>query len=148
MFEALFSTDTGIAALLLRLTLGLVIFPHGAQKLLGWYGGYGWNGTMGFFSSMGIPRVFGAAAILTESVGALLLVAGAGTRLVALAIGVTMLVAALKVHRNVGFFMNWGGTLKGEGYEYHILVVGMVIALLVLGGGAFSVDGLIAARLR
>lgn len=144
MFDTLFATDNSPVALLLRLVLGLVIFPHGAQKVFGWFGGYGWKGTMGFFKSMGIPSLFGALAILAEFVGPIFLVLGLFTRVAGLAIGVNMIVAAVMVHRPVGFFMNWGGNLKGEGYEYHVLVAGIAAALVVLGGGLWSVDGLIA----
>ncbi len=104
--------------LALRLTLGLVILPHGAQKLLGWFGGYGFRGTMGYFTgTLGIPYALGLLAIVAESLGALALVAGLLTRPAALGIGIVMAVAALTSHRRHGFFMNWFGTQAGEGYE-------------------------------
>lgn len=143
MLDSLLATDAGLPGLLLRLTLGIVIFPHGAQKALGWYGGYGWTGTMGFFKSLGIPPVFGALAILAEFVGSIALVTGTFTRVAALAVGFNMLVAIFLVHTPHGFFMNWSGNQKGEGYEYHLLAIGIAVTLLVVGGGMGSVDGML-----
>lgn len=137
------STAQSSVALLLRLVLAIVIFPHGAQKMLGWYGGHGWKGTMGFFRSQGIPAVFGGLAILAEFLGPWGLVLGLFTRVAAFGVAVTMTVAALKVHRSVGFFMNWGGTLQGEGFEFHILAAGIAVTLMILGGGAWSLDALL-----
>ncbi len=149
MLAQILGTHGSIAGLILRLALAGVIFPHGAQKLLGWFGGYGFRGTMGYFTqSMTIPAVFALAAILAEFFAPLALVAGFATRIAAALIGVVMLVAVATVHRKVGFFMNWGGNKAGEGFEYHILAVGIVLALLVLGGGALSIDGALAASLR
>jgi putative oxidoreductase len=142
----LLATDDRWIPLVLRLTLALVIFPHGAQKLLGWFGGYGFAGTMGFFDSIGIPFVFGLLAIVAEFFGALALAAGFLTRIAAFGIGSVMLVAMFKVHLAVGFFMNWTGQLPGEGFEYHLLVLGIVAALLIGGGGKYAVDRQLAAR--
>ncbi len=127
------SNDTG--AMLVRITLGLVMFPHGAQKLLGWFGGYGFTGTMGFFTEqMGIPYVLGLLVVIAEFFGALALMAGVATRLAAFGIGTTMAVAALMTTLPNGFFMNWYGMQEGEGFEYHILAVGMALALMVVLG--------------
>jgi putative oxidoreductase len=149
MIRKLFATDTGFSGTILRIVLGAVMFPHGAQKLLGWFGGGGFSATMkGFESNLHIPTVFALLAILAESVGAVALMAGFFTRIAALAISVNMLVAVWLVHWKVGFFMNWMGTGKGEGFEYHILAVAIGIALMIKGGGRWSVDGIIAKKLK
>lgn len=144
----LVGTGSGIAPTLLRLALAVVIFPHGAQKLLGWFGGYGYAGTMGFFTgTMGIPAFFAFLAIMAEFFGSLGLLTGLFTRVSALGIGVVMIVALLTTHLGNGFFMDWGGTMQGEGFEFHILVLGIVAALLVAGGGKASVDRLLTRKL-
>lgn len=149
MIRSLFATDKGLSWTILRVLLGIVIFPHGAQKLLGWFGGGGFTASMRWFeSSFHIPTIFALLAILAESVGAVALIAGFFTRIAALAISVNMLVAVALVHGKVGFFMNWGGTAKGEGFEYHILAMAIGIALMIMGGGRWSVDGVIAKKLK
>jgi putative oxidoreductase len=118
-----------------------MIFPHGAQKLLGWFGGYGFSGTMQFLTSgMHIPWIFALFAILIEFFGGVALVLGIYTRVAALLVGLELLVAAWMVHLKNGFFMNWGGQQKGEGIEFFILVAGISLALVLKGGGACSVD--------
>jgi len=127
--------------LVLRLALGLVILPHGAQKLLGWFGGYGFQGTMGYFTqTMHIPYLLGVLAIIAEFFGGLALLAGVLTRPAALGIGVVMVVAAVLANRSHGFFMNWFGNQQGEGFEFHILAAGMALVLVITGGGAWSLD--------
>jgi len=146
--KALFLTDDGWTGLILRLTLGLVIFPHGAQKLLGWYGGFGFDGTMGFFTQqMGLPWLIAFLVITGESLGSVALLVGLLTRFTAASIGVIMLGAITMVHLPHGFFMNWFGKQQGEGYEYHLLVIGIAAALLVTGGGRWSADRVIAERI-
>lgn len=142
LLSSLVATGDSIAATVLRLALGIMILPHGLQKTLGWFGGYGFKGTMGYLTgTVGAPWVFALLAILAESVGAVMLLAGFGTRVAALGLGGVMVVAALQ-HRANGFFMNWTGAQKGEGIEFHLLALGMVVALLLLGGGKWSVDAL------
>jgi putative oxidoreductase len=141
MIRRLFVTDDSTATAILRLVLGIVFLAHGAQKTLGWFGGLGYSGTMGFFTgTMHIPAPFAFLAIAAEFFGGLGLVLGFLTRIAAFGIGVTMLVAIVTVNSAVGFFMNWFGTQPGEGYEYHLLVLAMTTFLMIRGAGAFSVD--------
>jgi putative oxidoreductase len=149
MIRRLFKADGTIAGTALRIFLGMVMLPHGAQKLLGWFGGAGFTATMrGFESHFHIPTVFALLAILAESVGAVALIAGFFTRVAALALSVDMLVAVALGHLKNGFFMNWSGTAKGEGFEYHILAVAIGVALMIMGGGRWSLDGVIAKKLK
>jgi len=133
--------------LILRLTLALVFFPHGAQKVLGWFGGYGFAGTLGFFTGqLGIPAPLAVLAIVTEFLAPLALVLGLGTRVAAFGLAVVMAVAALTVHLPNGFFANWSGKQAGEGIEFHLLAIGAALALVVVGAGRASLDRVIAAR--
>jgi len=142
LLPSLVATGDSLAATVLRLALGLMILPHGLQKTLGWFGGYGFKGSMGYLTdTVGAPWLLALLAILAESVGGLMLLAGFGTRVAALGVGGVMLVAAT-MHWSNGFFMNWFGQQKGEGVEFHLLALGIAAALLILGGGRFSVDGL------
>jgi putative oxidoreductase len=144
MIRRLYATDDSIASAILRLTLGAVFFAHGAQKMLGWFGGFGFRGTMGFFTDlMHVPAPLAFLAIAAEFFGGIGLIFGFLTRIAALGIGVNMAVAILAVHRAFGFFMNWTGTQKGEGFEFHILVLAIVSYLMIRGAGAFSVDQLL-----
>jgi len=130
-----------LLTLVLRLALGLVILPHGAQKLLGWFGGNGFQATMGYFTrTMHIPYLLGVLAIIAEFFGGLALLAGVLTRPAALGIGVVMVVAAVLAHRSHGLFMNWFGNQQGEGFEFHILAAGMAVVLVISGGGGWSLD--------
>jgi putative oxidoreductase len=144
-----FSTSDDIALTLIRIALGVVMFPHGAQKVLGWFGGYGWSGTMGFMTgTLGIPAALAALVFLAEFLGSLGLITGAFGRLAGFGIFATMLGAITMVHAKVGFFMNWSGTLQGEGYEFHILAAAMALAIVIKGSGAYSVDRVIAERVK
>jgi putative oxidoreductase len=139
------STDGGLTALLARLFLGVVMFPHGCQVALGWFGGYGYTGTIGFFTgTLHIPAFFAFLAIAAEFAGSIALILGFLSRIAAFGIGVTMAVAALTAHTANGFFMNWFGNQKGEGYEYHLLAIGLALIVLIAGGGCASVDKAIA----
>jgi putative oxidoreductase len=147
MLKHLLATEKDPASLVLRIGLGVVMFPHGSQKLLGWFGGYGFTGTIHHFTeNMGIPYIFALLAILAESFGALGLIVGLGTRIAALGVGATIGVAALMAHGQYGFFMNWFGNQAGEGFEYHLLVVGMALALVISGGGQWSLDRLLSKK--
>lgn len=147
MFQKLIATDHSRTTSLLRVILGAIFFAHGAQKMLGWFGGYGFSGTMGFFTgTLHIPALFAFLAIAAEFFGSLGLLVGLLARVAAFAIGVNMVVAVIMVHHAFGFFMNWSGTQKGEGCEYHILVLAVTLFLMVQGAGAASIDGLLTAE--
>ena len=118
-----------------------MFFAHGAQKLLGWFGGYGFTGTMGFFTQqMHIPAPFAFLAICAEFFGGLGLIVGLLSRIAAFGIVCNMLVAVATVHVHNGFFMNWTGQQKGEGFEYHLLALALLLVVLVKGAGALSID--------
>ncbi len=127
--------------LILRVVLGSVIFAHGAQKLFGMWGGHGFSQTITDWEKFfNLPSFITISVILIESIGAILLIAGLFTRIMASLLGCVMLGAIIMLHAKVGFYMNWYGTQMGEGFEYHILVLGMVIALIISGGGKYSLD--------
>jgi putative oxidoreductase len=146
MFRRIVNTTDDFAMTVIRLVLGVVFFAHGAQKLLGWFGGYGFSGTMGFFASMGIPAPFAFLAIAAEFLGGLGLIAGLLGRIAAFGIMCNMILAVALVHRQNGLFMNWAGNQKGEGFEFHLLVIAIAIAILIEGSGALSVDRLLTER--
>lgn len=140
MFHKLVGTTQDVTLTMLRLVLGVVFFAHGAQKMLGWFGGYGFHDTMGFFTHIGLPAPVAFLVICTEFFGGLGLVVGFLTRIAALGIGCEMIGAIFMVHLPNGFFMNWSGNQKGEGYEYHLLAIAIAAVLLLRGAGAFSAD--------
>jgi putative oxidoreductase len=147
MLEKLLWTRDDIAPLLMRVLLGLVFFPHGAQKVFGWFGGYGLAGTLDFFTgTLGIPLVFALLVIAAEFLGSIGLILGLLTRLAAFGIGCVMAGAILMVHLPHGFFMNWSGTQAGEGFEYHLLAIALALALMISGGGKGSIDQLLSRR--
>jgi putative oxidoreductase len=140
----LLSTPNDLTLTLVRLVLGIVFFAHGAQKMLGWFGGYGFHGTMGFFTHQGIPAPLAFLAICAEFFGGLGLIFGLLSRIAAFGIMVNMLVAIATVHRFNGFFMNWFGNQKGEGYEYHLLAIVLCLVVIIKGAGALSIDRALA----
>jgi putative oxidoreductase len=145
----LFETNDSWTQLILRVVLGVVMFPHGAQKLLGWFGGPGFAGTMDMFTKqMGIPVALAFLVIITESLGSLALIAGFLTRLAAFGIFCIMVVAIAMVPWPNGFFMNWVGKQAGEGFEYHLLVIGIAMVLMIWGAGRSSVDRVLARGIR
>jgi len=147
MASKFLATGDHVHGLILRLTLGIVIFPHGVQKLLGWWGGGGWSGTIGYFEqAWGIPAVVTMLIIIAEFFGSLGLIFGFLTRLCAGAIALIMLGAIYFQHAEVGFFMNWGDDQGGEGFEFHLLAIGIAVTLLVVGAGKASVDRALAGR--
>ena len=147
MFHKLFSTSNDFVLTIVRLALGVTFFMHGAQKMLGWFGGYGFHATMGTFTHyLGIPAPLAFLAICAEFFGGLGLLVGLLSRIAALGIMVNMLVAIATVHHVNGFFMNWTGQQKGEGFEFHILAIALAIVVLVKGSGAVSIDRAIAGE--
>lgn len=140
--RAVFATRDDVTPTIARIALGVMMLPHGLQKTLGLFGGYGFGNTMKFFTeTMHIPAVFAFAAILAESLGALALIVGAASRVAALGIGAVFAVAIATVHGAHGFFMNWSGTQKGEGIEFFILGLALVAIVVIRGGGKASIDG-------
>ena len=140
----LFQTNDNFSYWVPRVILGCVMFPHGAQKLFGWFGGFGFTNTMTYFTqTAGLPWIIAFLIIMGESLGSLGLIVGFFTRLSALGLICIMVGAIITVHIPNGFFMNWFGKQAGEGFEYHLLVIGMSIPLLISGGGKYSVDILI-----
>ncbi len=149
MLRKWMQTDDDVGRLIVRLALGLVMFPHGAQKLLGWFGGNGFAGTLQFFTgTLGLPAAVALLVILAEFFGSLSLITGFLGRVGAFGILCVMLGAIFMVHLPNGFFMNWYGNQKGEGIEYHLLAIGMALAILIKGSGAFSIDRSMSGRDR
>ena len=147
MFHKLFATSNDFVLTVVRLILGVTFFMHGAQKMLGWFGGYGFHATMGTFTHyLGIPAPLAFLAICAEFFGGLGLLVGLLSRIAALGIMVNMLVAIATVHHVNGFFMNWTGQQKGEGFEYHLLAIALAIVVLIKGSGAVSIDRAIASE--
>lgn len=144
MFRKLLSTTDDPLLALLRLVLGVVFLAHGCQKMLGWFGGYGFSATMSSFTQqMGIPAPFAFLAIAAEFFGGLGLILGFLARIAAFGIATEMVVAVLMIHRHFGFFMNWSGNQKDEGFEYHLLAISIGLVILIRGAGACSIDRLL-----
>ena len=146
MLEWLVGTHGDVVPLVLRLTLAVVMFAHGAQKALGWFGGSGLRGTLDFLRKSGVPSPVAVLAIMAEFLGPLGLAVGLLTRVAALGIAAVMLGAILTVHGQHGFFMNWYGKEQGEGFEYHVLAIGLAVALVLNGAGVWSLDAVIAGH--
>jgi len=140
MLGSIFRTSDDIGAFIARITLGIVMLPHGLQKLLGLFGGAGFSGTVEFFVGSGLPAFIAVLIIISESFGSLGLIFGFLSRLAALGVIIIMLGAIVTVHIKNGFFMNWSGSGPGEGFEYHLLAIGLGLIVLFKGGGAWSVD--------
>jgi putative oxidoreductase len=149
IIHSLIKTNSSFTQLIARLTLGGVFFPHGAQKALGWFGGYGFSGTMGFFTGVEhIPAVFAFLAIAAEFAGALGLITGFLSRVAAFGIASVMVVAIVTVHSANGLFMNWSGKQAGEGFEYHLLAIGLALIVMIGGAGKASIDAFLAPKLE
>lgn len=140
------ATSDSVPLLVARLALGCVFFPHGAQKMLGWFGGAGFSGQMAGFEHAGVPALFAFLAIMAEFLGSIGLILGFLSRIAAFGIACNMLVAIVKVHAPNGFFMNWTGTQRGEGFEFHILAIGIALAIMIGGAGAASIDRALTRR--
>lgn len=142
--RSLLRTERDPAQTILRLALGGILFPHGAQHLAGWFGGYGFSGTLGWMTGAGIPAPLAAVAIVVEFVAPIALVLGVGGRFAGVLVALFMAGAA-KMHLASGFFMNWFGQMEAgtEGFEYHLLMIAMALAIAIRGSGALSVDRLV-----
>lgn len=144
MMHLLFGTQNEWVGLILRVFLGGIMFPHGAQKLFGWFGGYGLTATIDFFTkSIKLPWALAIAVILIESLGAVSLMFGFASKIWALGLLLVMIGAIITTNLKNGFFMNWFGNQSGEGYEYHLLVIGICIAIMITGSGKISIDSLL-----
>lgn len=145
MNNPIFNTNNSWVGFITRLTIGIVLFPHGAQKLLGIFGGYGFSSSMAFFTgTVHLPWIIALSIIIIEFFGSLSFIFGIASRIWAAITIILMLGIILNSHIYNGFFMNWLGTQKGEGYEYHLLVIGLCLATLVIGSGKYSVDKLVS----
>jgi putative oxidoreductase len=147
MLRKLLHTNNDAVLTIVRLVLGVVFFAHGAQKMLGWFGGYGYGATLGFFEHNGIPAVFAFLAIAAEFFGGIGLLLGLLSRVAAFGITCNMLVAIATVHHRFGLFMNWTGQQKGEGFEFHLLALAITFLIMVRGAGALSLDRLLSRSL-
>ena len=137
----LFFTREHITGLVLRVTLAIVLLPHGSQLLLGWFGGYGFSASMNYFTQVeGLPWFIAFAVILLQSFGTLLILLGYMGRFFSLSIIILFIGMIVTSHWQHGFFMNWMGSQNGEGFEFHILIIGMALALMLNGSGTFSID--------
>ena len=145
--NTIITTDSVIGFSIARLTLGLVLFPHGAQKLLGLFGGYGYSSTMDFFTTqMGLPGIIAFSIIMIESIGSISLVLGFFSRVWALSLIGMFIGIIITTQLEHGFFMNWFGNQAGEGYEYSLLIIGLSLTVLVHGSGKLSIDKLISKK--
>jgi putative oxidoreductase len=140
MVKRLMGTGNDVSLTTLRVVLGVVFFAHGAQRMLGWFGGDGFHGTMGALTQTGIPAPVAVLIICAQFFGGLGLIVGLLTRIASLGVAGLMIGAIFMVHLQNGFFMNWMGMQKGEGIEFHLLALAMAAALLLRGAGAFSLD--------
>ena len=146
--QRFFATNDSYVSLFQRVALAALAFAHGAQKLMGWWGGYGYAGTMQWFTeTMGVPAPAALLVILVETAGMIALAAGFLTRLVSAGFALTMVGAIAMMHAQHGFYMNWGGNLGGEGFEYNLALLALAIPLAIRGAGAWSLDAVIARRL-
>jgi len=148
MKNLLLQTDkSNLAATVARIGLAILLFPHGAQKLLGWWGGYGFEGTMNFFTVVKhIPWFVGFMVIVTEFLGPFGLLSGTATRVWALLVIADMIGIIFSSHTQYGFFINWFGNQQGEGFEYHLMVITLALSLLLAGGGKLSVDSFLTKK--
>lgn len=146
----LFATSDRISPTFARTALALLMFPHGAQHLTGWFGGYGFAGTFAWMvGDVGIPAPLAALAIITEFFAPIALLIGAGSRLAAVGL-IGVMLGAIPLHVEHGFFMNWFAQAPAgaEGFEYHLLVIALALTVVIDGSGALSVDRKIMRRVQ
>jgi putative oxidoreductase len=147
MLRNIIRTSDDKVLTLLRIVLAIVVFPHGAQKVLGWFGGFGFSGTYGFLTQqMHIPAALAILVFAAEFLAPIGLLFGFLGRVAAFGIAVDFAVALFMVHLPNGFFMNWSGQQKGEGIEFFFLAIGIAIAIMIGGSGAWSLDGMLAKK--
>jgi putative oxidoreductase len=146
VLRELMNTQNEYSLALARIGLGAVFFAHGAQKMLGWFGGSGFSDTIGEFAKFRMPTAVALFAIFVEFFGSLSLLFGLLSRVAALAIIIEMIGAVVTVHIHNGFFMNWKGQQKGEGFEYHVIALALAFLILVQGAGAVSIDQVVSSR--
>lgn len=147
MKSAIFNTNSNWSPTILRILLGLVLLGHGSQKLLGWFGGYGFAGTMGFFTrTVGLPWMIGFLVIIVEFLGSISLILGLATRPWSLSMVILFIGIIYTSHLQNGFFMNWFGNQKGEGYEFFLLAIAISLSLILTGGGKYSLDSLLLKK--
>ena len=145
--KTLLTTNPKIGFSIARLTLGLVIFPHGAQKLLGLFGGYGYSATIDFFTTqMGLPGIIAFSIIMIEFFGSISLILGFISRFWALSLAGMFLGLIYTTQLEHGFFMNWFGNQAGEGFEYSLLIIGLALSIVINGSGKWSIDKLISKK--
>ncbi|MBU6340829.1 MAG: DoxX family protein [Bacteroidetes bacterium] len=141
MKNLIFKTNNDWTGFIARLTVGFILFPHGAQKALGWFGGFGFGNTMGYFTqTVHLPWLIAFLVIAVEFLGAISLLLGFASRIWAIAVIILFTGIIFTAHTDNGFFMNWLGNQKGEGFEYHLLVLGLSLIVLLQGSGRYSVD--------
>jgi putative oxidoreductase len=144
MIETLVSTNPDWILTIARIVIGIIFFAHGAQKMLGWFGGHGFKATVeGLTTQLHIPVPLAALVISAEFFGGLGLIVGLLSRIAALGIFLAMLGAIAMVHYRYGLFMDWFGNQKGHGIEYHLIVMALALVVIVKGAGAFSMDELL-----
>ncbi|MGY0407092.1 MAG: DoxX family protein [Polaribacter sp.] len=144
ILNTIFSTSSGWGATVARVTIGLIMLPHGMQKMFGWYGGEGFSKTIKRFSQdMGYPTIIAFLIIFFEFFGAIGLIFGVASRFFAFGILVLMIAAIVTVHWKNGYFLNWHNTLEGEGMQFNLLMIGVAIVVIILGSGKLSLDNYI-----
>ena len=147
MKNKIFRTNNDWTGFITRLTVGLILFPHGSQKVLGWFGGPGFTSEMNFFiQKLHLPWLIAFLVIIIEFFGAISLITGFASRLWSIAVIILFIGIILIEHIENGFFMNWFGNQKGEGYEYHLLVIGLSLATLINGSGKYSIDKILVEK--
>ena len=147
MIEKLLQTDADFACTFLRTIAGIIIFPYGMQKLLGWFDGVGIKGTLEQMRVRKIPQFIGWLIIIGQSLGSIALIFGFLGRIAAGGLFI-IFIGALIVHLPDGWAMNWFGRKNGEGIEYHVLLLSLLLIVIIRGSGAMSIDCWLSAIVR
>jgi putative oxidoreductase len=147
MWRKLIATDNSYSWLILRVLLGTVMLAHGVQKAFGWFEGFGWTNSVNYFThTVGLPAPLAAFIIFIETIGAVLLIIGFAARINVVLMGIVIAGAFFVNHLPNGFYMNWFGNHKGEGYEFDILFWAITAVLAINGSGKFSIDRWLYSR--